>query len=182
LRRRVNWFDPATGQKEGDQSILLSEVIPVKARFLLLPAIVLAMFGSALADDDAAKKELAKLEGGWQVVSGEEDGKPAGDYVVEHLKWEFKGDRLTFKGIEPLTEIASKLTVKIDPSTNPKCIDFKVDVGSEKGHTLEGIYEWKGDELKVCLFVSFTERNRPLEFETKEGSNRATFVLKRQKP
>jgi hypothetical protein len=43
----------------------------VKVRLLVLPAIVLVSFGAARADDDALKKEIAKMEGVWQVVRGE---------------------------------------------------------------------------------------------------------------
>jgi uncharacterized protein (TIGR03067 family) len=131
---------------------------------------------AALAGDDAVKKELAKMEGVWQVVSGEEE------YLVQNLKWEIKGNRLTFKGIEPLTDKAGKVTIAIDASTTPKCIDLKVQAGSLKGTVVEGIYGWTGDRLKLCLYVASGNRNRPLQFKTKAGSNRVLFVLKREKP
>jgi uncharacterized protein (TIGR03067 family) len=152
----------------------------MNVRLPVLSAIVLVSFGAAPADEDAAKNDLARMEGVWRVVSGEEDGRPVSDYVVRNLRWEIKGDRLTFKGIKPLTDRASRLAIKIDPSTTPRCIDLEVEVGSEKGHTLEGIYEWKGDELKLCLFLDFTSRTRPVEFETRDGSNRVLFVLRRE--
>jgi uncharacterized protein (TIGR03067 family) len=151
-------------------------------RLLALSVIMLIPLGAAPAEDDAVKKELAKMEGEWQVVRGEEDGKAVSEYVVEHLQWHIKGDQLTFKGIQPLTDKASKLTIKIDTSSTPRCIDFKVEAGSEKGGVLEGIYEWQRDELKLCLFLNFNNRNRPVEFETRDGSNRVLFVLKRQSP
>ena len=152
----------------------------MKVQILSLPAIVLVFFGVALAQDDAVKKELAKMQGDWQLVRGEENGEPAPEYVVKHLKCVIKGDQLTFEGIEPLTDKASKLSIKIDTSTIPKCIDLKVDAGSLKGDVLEGVYERTGDGLKLCLY--FGKGNRPLEFETKAGSNRVLFVLKREKP
>jgi uncharacterized protein (TIGR03067 family) len=101
---------------------------------------------------------------------------------VKHLEVDVKEDQLTFKNIAPLTDKAGKLTIKIDPSTTPKCIDLKVEAGSLKGTTLEGVYECKGDELKLCLNFASGIRDRPLGFETKAGSNRVLLVLKRQKP
>ena len=149
---------------------------------LALPVIALVSFGAAPAREDAVKKELLKMEGAWQLVRGDEGGEPFSEYVVKNLEVSIKGDQLTFKNIAPLTDKAGKLTIKIDPSTTPKCIDLKVEAGSLKGTVLEGVYECKGDELKLCLFFASGTRNRPLEFETKAGSNRVLLVLKRQDP
>ena len=68
----------------------------------------------------------------------------------------------------------------VDLATTPRCIDLKIEAGSMKGQVFEGIYEWKGDELRLCFHLS--SGNRPVEFETKAGSNRVLFVLKREKP
>jgi uncharacterized protein (TIGR03067 family) len=152
----------------------------VKVQLVALPVVALVSFGAAPARDDAVKKELAKMQGSWQVVSGEEDGKPSSEYLTENLKWIIKGDQLSFTGIAPLTDKAGKLTLTIDASTTPKCIDLKVEAGSLKGTVWEGVYEWKGEELKLCLHLAGGKR--PVEFGTKEGSNQVLFVLKREKP
>ena len=151
----------------------------MKVRPLALLVIVLAPFGGTFAQDDAVKKELVGLAGDWRLVHGEDDGEPAPEFVVKNLECLIEGDRLTFKGLATLTDKASKLSIKIDASTTPKCIDLKVEAGSLKGDVLEGVYERKGDELKLCLYLG--KGNRPLEFETKAGSNRVLFVLKREK-
>ena len=148
-------------------------------RLLALSLIVLVSFGAAPAQDDAVKKELTEMTGEWRLVRGEESGEPASEYFVKHLKCVIKGEQFTFEGIEPLTDKASKLTMKIDTATTPKCIDLKVEAASLKGDVLEGVYEWKGDELKLCLYLG--KGNRPLEFETKAGSNRVLFVFKRER-
>ncbi len=137
-------------------------------------------FGVAPAQEDAVKKELAGMAGDWRLVRGEESGEPAPEFVIKNLECVIEGDRLTFKGVATLTDIASRLSIKIDVSTTPACIDLKVEAGSLKGDVLEGVYERKGDELKLCLYVG--KGNRPLEFETKAGSNLVLFILKREKP
>jgi uncharacterized protein (TIGR03067 family) len=152
----------------------------MNAKLPLCLVILLASFASALGQDDAAKKDLAKMQGVWQVVRGEEDGEPSSDYLLQNLKLTIKGDQLGLTGHDLAAEKASKLTVKIDPSTTPRCIDLMIDAGSLKGDVLEGIYEWQGDGLKLCLHL--TRGNRPLEFDTSKGSNRVLFVLKRQAP
>jgi len=154
----------------------------VRVPFFALPVIALLSFGAALGREDAAKKELVKLEGAWQLVRGEEGGEPVSEYAVKNLAVIVKGDRLTFKNIAPLTDQASTLTIKIDPSTTPKCIDLKVEAGSLKGTVLEGIYENKADELRLCLLFANGTRNRPVDFEAKAGSNRLLLVLKRHGP
>jgi uncharacterized protein (TIGR03067 family) len=141
-------------------------------------AMSLVFFGAALAQDDA-KKELKKFQGDWQVISAEEDTKPVPDEVVQNLKLVIKGDRLALKGVENLIQKFGKIKLVVDPSTTPKIIDFKIEAGSEKDSTFEGIYEFKDDRLKIC--ASTVSGNRPSGFETKEASSRILFVLKREK-
>jgi uncharacterized protein (TIGR03067 family) len=154
--------------------------IEMKLQLLAPWLILLASFGAAFGQDDDAKKDLAKMQGNWQLVHGAGDGETASEYVIRNFKCVFKGDRLTFDGIAPLTNRAGRLTVKLDTSTTPRCIDLKVETGSLKGDILEGAYEWKGDELKLCVYLG--KGNRPLDFEAKAGSDRVLFVLKKAEP
>jgi uncharacterized protein (TIGR03067 family) len=151
----------------------------MKRQLLALALIVLDSLVAVSAQDDAVKKELAGLAGDWRLVKGESNGESANDYVIENLKCVIKGDRLTFGGIKPLTDKFSELTIKIDDSTMPKCIDLKVQAGSLKDEVLEGVYERRRDELTLCLYVG--KGNRPLEFKAEAGSDRVLFVLKREK-
>jgi uncharacterized protein (TIGR03067 family) len=146
---------------------------------LSVSVIALACAGAADADKDAAKKELAKMQGEWRLVRGEENGEPAPDYAVKNLKCRINDDQMTFEGLEPLTDRASKLTITIDAGSTPKCIDLKVEAGDEKGGVYEGVYEFKGEELKLRL--NLTRGDRPVDFETKGGANRVLFVLKQEK-
>ena len=59
-------------------------------------------------------------------------------------------------------------------------MDFKVVEGKLKGTMLEGVYEIKGDDLKIC-FRNNEVKNRPTDFSTKGDANLDLFVLKRQK-
>ncbi|HEV3146860.1 MAG TPA: TIGR03067 domain-containing protein [Gemmataceae bacterium] len=141
----------------------------------------LASIYPALADNNAAKKDLARMQGVRQLASGESDGEAAGAYALEHFRCEFKEDLLTFEGIAPLTDKAGKLRVRIvDTTTIPKCIDLKIEAGDMKGVLWEGAYDWQGDNLKLCQFID--KGNRPGEFEAKRGSNRIVLVLKKVKP
>lgn len=149
-------------------------------KLVLCSLFALITLPATAGDDDAAKKDLAKMEGVWQLASAEEDGKPSSDFLVENLRMEFKGDRLIPSGVKPVTDKVGKMIVKLDASAKPKCIDLKVESGELKGMMFEGIYEWKGDELRLCLFMG-EGLSRPSEFTAKPGSNRVLFQFKREK-
>ena len=150
----------------------MKSLLCVSASALILVAVV-------QAQDDAVKKELTKLEGTWALVSAEEDKLDIPEFIVQNLKIVIKGDQLSLKGVEDLIQKFSKVKVKIDPATTPKTIDFIIEAGNEKGTTFEGIFEVKKDQVKFC--VSTVNGNRPGEFETKEGSKRVLFLMKRDK-
>jgi uncharacterized protein (TIGR03067 family) len=154
--------------------------ISMNAHVLAMLSLLLISFGAARAQDDAVKKEHAKMDGAWQIVSGVENGKPSSDNLVQNLKFVFKGSQLTLAGDDIIAKRVGKAAVKIDAATTPRCIDFELTVkgGAAEDRVLEGIYEWKGDELRIC--ISHQAGNRPSEFESKEGSQRVLFVLKRE--
>jgi uncharacterized protein (TIGR03067 family) len=151
----------------------------MRACVLVASSVALIITATLSAQEDAVKKELAKLEGTWSIVSAEENKEAVPADIVNELKFVFKGSELTLKGVERIINKVAKVKIKIDPGTTPKTIDFTIEAGSEKGSVIEGIYELKGDDLKVC--AQTVERNRPTEFATKPASNLILFVLKRDK-
>jgi len=52
--------------------------------------------------------------------------------------------------------------------------------GPDKGKTLLGIYELSDDAYKVCFAAP--GKDRPTEFNSKEGSGNRLIVMKREKP
>jgi hypothetical protein len=106
------------------------------------------------AQDDAVKSEFAKLDGAWQVVGHETNGKPTNEEHWRKVQFVFKGNQLTFLGNDILRKKVAK--------------------------NLEGIYEIKDDRLKTC-FRNDEIKNRPINFSTKQDSNLVLFVLKRDK-
>jgi uncharacterized protein (TIGR03067 family) len=116
------------------------------------------------AQEDAVKKEKAKLAGVWIVESVEFLGKQADS---------LKGDRFIFTA-EKLT-ITSKAkddmqSYQIDPTKKPKEVDFKCE-----DMAFLGIYELNGDTLRLCLS---TNGARPTAFDSKQG---LLSLLKRSK-
>ncbi len=124
-----------------------------------LKVTLLAKEGAEQADD-AVKADLKKLQGTWHMVGCEEGGKPvAPENVNPNDFLSFEGTTFFFKsGLRGL-----KGTFTIDPSKTPKWMDQT----SSGGLVFKGIYEFKGDRLRVFLAAPGGER--PTEFKTKVG-------------
>ena len=56
--------------------------------------------------------------------------------------------------------------------------NFKVVAGKDKDNRHDGIYEWNGEQLKICV-TTVNGGDRPNEFKTKAGSKRLLVTLKR---
>jgi uncharacterized protein (TIGR03067 family) len=148
----------------------------MRAKTLAMAAVVFLV--AAATADDAAKKDLDKLQGFWESVEAHHDGRDIGADIK--LKLKFKGDEVSIDGTEEIIKDYSRFKIKLDPSTMPKSVDLKVTAGDQKDTALEGIYELKGDELKICVKIGAKER--PAKFESPDGSSIAYLVLKRVKP
>jgi uncharacterized protein (TIGR03067 family) len=133
-------------------------------KWMLLPAALAAgLLVAADAKDDAAKKDMDALQGKWQLVSLERDGKSVD--VPKDAVRVVKGDKYT---INPRPGVTIEGTFKIDPTTKPKQVDATASAGPNKGKTMMGIYEIDGDTLKICY--ALPGKDRPTEFGSKEGS------------
>jgi uncharacterized protein (TIGR03067 family) len=135
---------------------------------------ICVFLGSAVAQEEAAKKDLESLQGVWQFVSME-GGDPLPPEKLKELKLTIKGNKASHPASEGKTEEA---TIKLDPSKKPKAIDFTPQTGPDKGKTLLGIYAIDGDTLKIC--GAKVGGDRPTEF--KESKDVSLIVLKREKP
>jgi uncharacterized protein (TIGR03067 family) len=144
--------------------------LPVAA--LLLAAAV------ARPQDEASKSDLKKMEGTWKVTLHEMEGKKTTD--EENAKADVK---LVIKASKYALSIGGKEiaagTIKLDASKKPSTIDALTTSGPQEGKTMQGIYEVKGDEMRVCFAQPGKER--PTAFSTKEGSGHLLLGYKRIK-
>jgi uncharacterized protein (TIGR03067 family) len=119
--------------------------------------------------------ETKALQGVWIIQSIEKDGKAVSEEKVkDYPPLKFKGDKL-------VVENDDEVDYTIDPKTSPKRIDvFPYAWRPDQPKVLLGIYELKGDELKLC----YSRGDRPTEFAGKADSKSASvfFVLKKKKP
>lgn len=124
----------------------------------------------------AAKKDLTALEGKWKateiLVEGREETPPEEQSIIE-----FKGRKFLL-GEKELFAIGN-----LDPSTDPKCIDFKAaaDMGEIRKDTVyEGIYKIDGDKLTIALYIGEGQK-RPAKFESDKDSRVVVATFKREK-
>jgi uncharacterized protein (TIGR03067 family) len=128
---------------------------------------------------DAPRKEVDQFQGTWTATHLEYSGDQYED-LAKQLRCTFKGDAITVQGDEEVVRDYPKFAFKLDPSVMPKQIDLTVKGGLQKGAAMEGIYELKGDELRLCVRVF--GKDRPTEFKAPAGESIALLVLKREKP
>jgi uncharacterized protein (TIGR03067 family) len=129
--------------------------------------IALATFAFSLvraADDEAAKRDLAQLQGEWTMVSGSANGEAMPEEMRKGMKRLCKGDEITVMMGENVF-LKAKLT--LDPSKKPKTIDYEMTEGYTKGKKQLGIYELNGDTFKACFNSPGAER--PTEFKSGDG-------------
>jgi uncharacterized protein (TIGR03067 family) len=142
-------------------------------RFLLLPIL---FAGLALWARGDAAKDLDKLQGTWVASQVTYNGK---DHNKLKLRFTIKKDQIVVEGTDDVKKEYAKIGFKLDASTKPHCIDITVMAGGQEGAKMEGIYELKDDELKICVKVFGMDR--PNEFAAPEGASTALVVLKREK-
>ena len=127
-------------------------------------------------DNEAIKKDLALMQGEWSMVSGAADGQPMPDEMRQQMKRVCKGNEAT-------TTMAGRVFIKakitIDPSKQPKTIDYQMIDGFTKGQKQLGIYEVDRDTFKSCFAGPGAER--PTDFTSKQGDRRTLSIWKRQK-
>ena len=123
-----------------------------------------------------AKKELKKLEGKWKVVKLADATKEA-EAKDQELFFVFKGTevKLTSGEKSEMLHITA-----IDPTTDPKCIDFAEKREGKPERTLEGVYKIDGETLQIAFSVLKEGKNRPTSFE-KPGDRAIVWTLKRVK-
>jgi uncharacterized protein (TIGR03067 family) len=142
-------------------------------RLILLTAVGLLV--GAEDAQEAAKKDLMKLQGSWSMVSATQDGQEAPKDLVKGSKRVCKDDELT---VTIDDRLYMKATIVLDPSKKPKAIDYTVTEGFNKGKKLLGIYEVKENTLKFCF--ARPGKDRPKDFTADTGSGRTASVWKRE--
>ncbi|CAN5523848.1 hypothetical protein BH10PLA2_BH10PLA2_38790 [soil metagenome] len=136
----------------------------MKPRHWLILA-VMFMIGTE-PRDDSAKKELAKLEGTWVLAAIDKgDGKCPQDVTTdERFELTIHGNKAKCGQVE--WHKKSEGYLRIDPSRQPKWLDWSFTDTFKPGETIYKLYELEGNTLKICVVTDgWKQENRPKEFK-----------------
>src|SRR5467141_4030267 len=123
-------------------------------RFLVFSLLVMLAFTLDHADGQEGKKS-AELDGTWTIIKMEIEGK---SLLERGEKWKLIiKDGKVMSDAKDAPKQAVDLSKFLDPSKKPKTITYPY----EGKIAFYGIYEVKGDELRVCFFndTATTEKN-----------------------
>jgi len=135
----------------------------------------ITLVGLCAAADDASD-DLKALQGTWDLIYFERDGKEV--KLQSETKSTNTGDKWVVKRGD---QVIAAGTMKVDPSKKPKASETTYTEGPDKGKTFKGIYEFNGDTVKFCRAGS-PEDEHPTEFKTRPDSRQLVTVYKRSKP
>jgi RNA polymerase sigma factor (sigma-70 family) len=177
---------------------VMKDMLYTKMKIAGIVAVALVLLGTgvgvwgqgvlALADPEKNKEQaqvkelpgkkqasdLERLQGTWWLEPDEARGKPV---PKEGAK---KADTMTINGdqmIEPAGDFEITTTFRIDPNKSPKTIDLLSVAREDFNGVLKeritilqrGIYELRGDTLKICLAPGEKERPKRIQAPAQAG-------------
>ena len=143
--------------------------------------VLMLVFSGLLLGADKAKHDgmadHKKIQGTWALTTAKDSGK---DQVkgIEHFKLIVTANhfRLEFQD-----KVLQKFTYQLNPSKQPKWIDVTEIVDGKAQDPARGIYELKGDTLKICFPEFRRKDSRSTAFESKRDSvNDVLLIGKRE--
>lgn len=148
-------------------------------RHPVLAALVLGLLNPVpLSTKEAAvRKEQKKLQGTWELVSMEMNGSVTAQPKGQTRLVIHDNNRATIRanGVQPAEEVG----IEFDPTTDPKT--YRVDRKSEEGtRTTVGIYQLKGDTLRLCRTTS--GEKHPTDLSGGSGADQYVLTYRRLRP
>ena len=159
----------AKAAKSGVLALQVHAGLPMMVEFKNIRMKTLSSEAGSAAD------EIKKLEGVWEVASGEVNGGPMPADDTTGITLTVAGNKYTVvKG-----DFNDHGSFSIDASKNPKQMDVRPETGSGAGRTMLAIYEAGSDSFRVCYATEGSER--PKTFTTEADSGRVMIAYKRKK-
>jgi uncharacterized protein (TIGR03067 family) len=118
--------------------------------------------------EEAARRDLEQMQGKWQMISMERDGKKLPDPLVKTYKRVVKGNEYRVTWVEDGQATGLDTVMTLDPRQSPKAVDILLGNGQFKGKKRLGIYRIAGDMETVCL--AQPGKTRPTAFDSRQGA------------
>lgn len=140
-------------------------------RLSLIP-LGLSLIAVPLRAQVGSSADQRALQGDWTMVSATQNGVtyPAID-GTRHVS----GDTTT---ITVNGQLLMRARFTLDPTANPKAIEYEVIEGAAAGAHLHGIYLVADSTLTFCM--ASPGADRPTEFDSKDGDGRTCSEWKRK--
>jgi uncharacterized protein (TIGR03067 family) len=127
-------------------------------------------------DAKDGKNDAKKMVGTWKMVTAELAGKAWPEQFIKLTTLVLADGKYTIM----VGKAPDEGTWKIDPSKEPRTLDITGTKGPNKGKTFLCIYEFKGDNVRICYDLS--GKGRPTEFKTRPDTELFLVEYKRQAP
>ncbi len=124
--------------------------------------------------------EMKKLQGVWRVTKIETNRGVVPAKAIEPMRWEIVDSTIiVIDG--PDDKQRNKSRMALDVTKSPKRIvqTALTEPGEKPGRKIEGIYEVKGDKLRICFGGEGKEF--PTEFKVAKGNDTGLIELERVK-
>jgi uncharacterized protein (TIGR03067 family) len=144
-------------------------------RFVLVLSGLAALLCMSAAPADKAAADKEKIQGTWKFISILDQGTE--QQVPEENRLVITADvmKIVYPKDAPM---GWKYT--IDPSKDPRQMDWFTEIDPGRPIHQPGIYSLDGDTLKICSTAA--GKPRPTRFESKRGDFGGLWVLKRVPP
>ena len=142
------------------------------SNLLLMSALTFAVADAAATYE----ADLKRMQGDWMVASMIVSGMTMSDEEAQSLFRTVEGDRYV---VSRYSKPVGKGTFKLDATKNPKWIDSTPAAGPGAGKPILGIYEFNGQQLRICN--AGPGKPRPTGFESKPTSERTMIVWEPEK-
>jgi uncharacterized protein (TIGR03067 family) len=154
LERRNNARKPASGRARANGSVDADAAIAVDPHLT------------------ASSTRPTEIEGEWEMVSAVFNGAPMDESMVQWCRRITQGD-ITTVVAGPQTMLKARFT--LDSTPNPRHIDYLNLHGSTKGKLQAGIYELRGNSLRICIAPPGKERPKEFSSSPKDGRSFTTW-------
>jgi uncharacterized protein (TIGR03067 family) len=118
--------------------------------------------------EEAARADLEQMQGKWQMIAMERNGKKLPDPLVKTYQRAVKGNEHRVTWVEDRQPNVLNTLMSLDPRQNPKAVDILLGNGQFKGKKRLGIYRIEGDRETVCL--AQPGKPRPTTFDSSQGA------------